>query len=185
MECVIAWFEAHQGTASWAQAIGSVVALVVAIGLAHWQHRETSETFKSQRTVGINQQLEVFRSIADYAVKRFTEITDEVNKPTFLLFLCEGLDIDGLKRILTMIDGFPIYSLPDYKCVEAAVEIQELVHSIVRDWNELHVIVTHVPAGENASIDITRRVLLLEGANTQLRDKIQTFESAARFARNS
>ena len=37
-DAIVAWTDLHSGAASWAQAIGSVLAIFVAVGIAFWQH---------------------------------------------------------------------------------------------------------------------------------------------------
>jgi hypothetical protein len=43
------WIEGHPGTASWVQAIGAIIALVVAIGIAWWQQRRARTAEQSAK----------------------------------------------------------------------------------------------------------------------------------------
>ncbi|WP_312960077.1 hypothetical protein [Stutzerimonas nitrititolerans] len=184
MEWVLCWFEAHPGTASWAQAIGSILALAVAIGLAYWQLRNTNRTLNRQRNQDTKQLVDGFSAIADYAVKQFNDVVYQVKQPTFLLYLCEGLDAEELRRIVTTIDAFPIFQLPSYKAIETALEIKVLIHGIVRDWCELQELVTH-PGAEASQVQLPRRVTLLEEASDSLNLKIREFKAAATLVENA
>ncbi len=178
MEWMLIWFEAHPGTASWAQAIGSILALVVAIGLSYWQLRNAKRTLHRQRNQDTKQLVDAFSAIADYAAKQFSDVIYQVKQPSFLRFLCVGLDAEELRRVVTTIDAFPVFQLPNYKAIETALEIKVLIHGIVRDWCELQELVTHSGA-EATQVHLTGRVTLLEEASATLSLQIQEFKTAA------
>ncbi|WP_273823064.1 hypothetical protein [Pseudomonas asplenii] len=116
-EMVSHWIESHPGLASWVQAIGSHVALVVAIGVAWWQGRQSRKLFQDQvdhqaeearlqRIASLRATVEVAEIVANRvinAARKMPDIVKEGSAPRHK---------DALEAAALWITKLPIYELP-------------------------------------------------------------------------
>ncbi|NWA24713.1 hypothetical protein HX866_07395 [Pseudomonas gingeri] len=113
-EIVSYWVESHPGLASWVQAIGSHVALVVAIGVAWWQGRQSRKLFQDQ----VNHQAEESRLQRIASLRATVEVAEIVAKrvinaarkmPDILVEGNAPRHRDALEAAVLWIARLPIY----------------------------------------------------------------------------
>ena len=111
------WMDSHPGLASWAQAVGTLVALFVAIGVAWWQGRQSRKLFQDQinhvaeearlqRIASLRATVEVAEIVARYvieAARKMPDIIMEGSAPRYR---------DALEAAALWIARLPIYELP-------------------------------------------------------------------------
>ena len=88
------WMDSHSGLASWAQAIGSLVALVVAIWVAWWQGRQSRKLFRDQS----NHVAEEARLQRIASLRATVEVAEIVARRQLMFdlakaALCSGVDV--------------------------------------------------------------------------------------------
>lgn len=111
------WMDSHSGLASWAQAIGSLVALVVAIWVAWWQGRQSRKLFRDQ----INHVAEEARLQRIASLRATVEVAEIVARrvigaarkmPDILMEGSASDHRDALEAAALWIARLPIYELP-------------------------------------------------------------------------
>ena len=116
-EVVSYCIESHPGLASWVQAIGSLVALAVAIGVALWQGRLSRKLFRDQ----INHEAEESRLQRIASLRATVEVAEIVarrviitarNMPDILMDGSALRHWDALDAAVQWISKLPIYELP-------------------------------------------------------------------------
>lgn len=109
--------DSHSGLASWAQAIGSFVALVIAIGVAWWQGRQSRNLFRDQ----INHVAEEARLQRIASLRATVEVSEIVARrvietarkmPDILIEGSSSRHRDALEIAALWIAKLPIYELP-------------------------------------------------------------------------
>lgn len=111
------WIETHSGLASWAQAIGSLVALAVAIGVAGWQGRQSRKLFRDQikhvTEEARLQRIASLRATVEVAEIVARRVMDAARKmPDILLEGSAPRHSDALEAAVLWIAKLPIYELP-------------------------------------------------------------------------
>jgi hypothetical protein len=116
-ESISFWIEHHPGLASWVQAIGSLLALAVAIGVARKQGRQSrklfldqvnhaSEEARLQRIASLRATVEV----AEIVARRVIEVARKM--PDILVEGSAPRYRDALEAAVLWIAKLPIYELP-------------------------------------------------------------------------
>ncbi|QLG93569.1 hypothetical protein HZF02_17090 [Pseudomonas yamanorum] len=111
------WMDSHSGLASWAQAIGSLVALFVAIGVAWWQGCQSRKLFLDQ----ISHEAEEARLQRISSLRATAEVVEIVARrvigvarkmPDILMEGSAPRHKDALEVAALWISKLPIYELP-------------------------------------------------------------------------
>lgn len=116
-EVILSWMDSHPGLASWVQAIGSLAALLVVIGVAWWQGHQSRKLFRDQ----VNHQAEEARlqrvaslrataEVAEIVAKRVIEAARKM--PDILMEGSASRHRDALEAAALWIARLPIYELP-------------------------------------------------------------------------
>lgn len=137
MEWVIEWMESHPGTASWAQAIGTVVALAIAVVVPLHQNR----TMRKQAAVHLHSQaIQLFDSLgamANYAGQMLHLIHDEFDNDADVYDLVLQTRIpDSLASMGIELDRYPIHQLPDHDSVVTALDIKASFSNAAANVND-------------------------------------------------
>ncbi|MPR12872.1 hypothetical protein [Microvirga tunisiensis] len=77
---LLKWIEMHPGTASWAQAIGSVLAIAAAIWIASAQSREARREAKAAKKA----QFDAFIGLSDEALRQVKKVADVIADPKMI-----------------------------------------------------------------------------------------------------
>ena len=116
-ELILSWMDSHPGLASWVQAIGSVAALLVVIGVAWWQGHQSRKLFRDQ----VNHQAQDARlqrvaslrattQVAEIVAKRVIEVARKM--PDIVMQGSASRHWDALEAAVIWIARLPIYELP-------------------------------------------------------------------------
>ncbi|MCD7040050.1 hypothetical protein LRQ11_23615 [Pseudomonas sp. MAFF 311095] len=116
-ESISFWIEHHPGLASWVQAIGSLLALAVAIGVARKQGRQSRKLFRDQ----VNHASEEARlqriaslratvEVAEIVARRVIEVAKKM--PDIIVEGSAPRHRDALEAAVLWIAKLPIYELP-------------------------------------------------------------------------
>ncbi|NWB99602.1 hypothetical protein HX882_27340 [Pseudomonas gingeri] len=116
-EMVSHWIESHPGLASWVQAIGSLLALAVAIGIALRQGRQSRKLFRDQINHAANearlQRIASLRATVEVAEIVAGRVINTGRKmPNIILEGSALLHSDALDAAAIWITKLPIYELP-------------------------------------------------------------------------
>ncbi|WP_278411999.1 hypothetical protein [Stutzerimonas kunmingensis] len=126
MEWMLALFEKYPGTASWAQALGSLLALGIAIWTVTAQNREQRRQIKEQNKQAVRQKMDSFNGVVDFAIKEFEQSLDGLAKDhdrdMYIHLVYNRSTFDGILRVL---DAFPIHELPNYETTGSALRIRD------------------------------------------------------------
>ncbi|MGA4642260.1 hypothetical protein ACQKC8_16575 [Stutzerimonas stutzeri] len=124
MDWFVVWFEQHPGTASWAQAIGTLVALAIAVAVPLHQNY----SLRRQAAVRSHEQaLQLFDSLgamADFAGAVVGASHRELQGEFVFLEGLDAYDPRVLAGITTELNRYPFYQLPDYESVTKALELK-------------------------------------------------------------
>jgi len=124
MEWLVVWFEQHPGTASWAQAIGTLVALAITVAVPLHQNY----SLRRQTVVRTHEQaLQLFDSLgamADFAGAVLGAAHQELQEDYVFLEGVNTYDPRVIEGIAVELDRYPFYQLPDYESVRTALELK-------------------------------------------------------------
>ncbi len=131
MEWLVVWFEQHPGTASWAQAIGTLIALAIAVAVPLHQNY----SLRRQAVVRSHEQaLQLFDSLgamADFAGALLGAAHHELRGETAFDDGLDNYDPRVLAGIAAELERYPFYQLPDYESVTKALELKTSFFSAV------------------------------------------------------
>ncbi|AJZ59451.1 hypothetical protein OI25_3416 [Paraburkholderia fungorum] len=106
-------------TAAWVQAVGSVLAILVAVGVAWYQARKQQElnreTLWQQYSMSLVKSAETFAEIASAASKVLKRISSQLDSRTKVLAAAEDrlpFDMPELRRFERALDGVELHLLP-------------------------------------------------------------------------
>ncbi|WP_369991349.1 hypothetical protein [Pseudomonas xanthosomatis] len=116
-ESISCWLDGHPGIAAWAQALGSLVALAVAIGVAWWQGRQSRILFQDQinhsaedarlhRIASLRATVEVAEIAAERVIGTARRMSDIISEGS------AGRYLDALDAAAVWLAKLPIYELP-------------------------------------------------------------------------
>lgn len=111
------WMDSHSGLASWAQAIGSIFALFVAIGVASWQGRQSRKLFRDQIDHAAEEarlqriaSLRATVEVAEIVARRVIEVARKM--PDILMEGSAPRHRDALEAAALWIARLAVYELP-------------------------------------------------------------------------
>ena len=116
-EVILSWMDSHPGLASWVQAIGSLAALLVVMGVAWWQGHQSRKLFLDQ----VDHQAEEARLHRIASLRATAEVAEIVAKrvidaarkmPDILMEGSAARHRDTLEAAALWIARLPIYELP-------------------------------------------------------------------------
>ena len=156
------WMDSHSGLASWAQAIGSLVALVVAIGVAWWQGSQSRKLFRDQ----INHAAEEARlqriaslratvEVAEIVARRVIEVARKM--PDIIIEGSAPVHREALEAAALWIAKLPIYELP-------GALVARDVQNIALYANRMHKVLDQISTQGYQSDESRRSLWVLHGA---------------------
>lgn len=125
MEWVLCWFEAHPGTASWAQAIGTIVALGIAIAVPFQQNRMMRREASIRSHEQAIQLFDSLGAMVNFADNLLGLVDNELASEDALLETLSFAHEEHMFASMQVeLDRYPIHHLPDYDSVTAALELK-------------------------------------------------------------
>ncbi|MCQ4297484.1 hypothetical protein NAU58_18050 [Pseudomonas stutzeri] len=125
MEWVFTWFEAHPGTASWAQAIGTIIALVIAIAVPFHQNRMMRREASIRNHEQAIQLFDSLGAMANFAGHLLSMVQDELNDDDGVFGTLSFAREDHMFSSMQVeLDRYPIHQLPDHDSVATALELK-------------------------------------------------------------
>ena len=114
--CLLGVCLSPEAWAAWAQAIGSVVAIFVAIGVAAWQSHASSELLAAQRRRARIDIAQTLAALAEDCARLVEALNQSFRDRERIYFLADGghPDWPELLSIERRLDGWPIHELPAY-----------------------------------------------------------------------
>lgn len=156
------WIEHHPGLASWVQAIGSLLALAVAIGVARQQGRQSRKLFRDQvNHVSEEARLQRIASlratveVAEIVARRVIEVSRRM--PDIIIEGSALLHRDALEAAALWIARLPIYELP------GALVARE-VQNIALYANRMHKVLDQISTQGYQSDESQKSLRVLNGA---------------------
>lgn len=144
MEWLLTWFEAHPGTASWAQAFGTIVALAIAFAVPFQQNRMMRKEASIRSHEQAVQLFDAMGAIADHASERLLAFYQLATGEDRYEFLMNTYRSDALASVAVEFDRYPVYQLPDHQSVSTALEIKA---AFARAWSQMNLAATMVKSG--------------------------------------
>lgn len=142
MEEMLKFFETHPGTASWVQAVGSVLALVITIALAQFQLWATRRHYESQIKSRQVQMFDAFGGICNFIGIELDNLARGMHRYP-QEYLEEVYQPVTIQTALATMDNFPFFELPEHEHVSTALRIRDACHICLRfsnnaitDWKE-------------------------------------------------
>jgi hypothetical protein len=123
MACVLHWIEAHPGTAAWVQAVGTLIALAIAIAIPVWQAQREARDHRK----GVSDSLLAMAAVATRiltAVQHDVKEFDELGMREGKWWVVEMSD-DAYERYINCLLQIPLHSMPDDETVRALIDITE------------------------------------------------------------
>jgi hypothetical protein len=148
METAILWMEAHQGLASWAQAIGAMIALGIAIWVPAHQHAQATRLMLEQRELEVRNLLSSFAAMADWGDRTFTKYEVVLQQDDVIAKTREKYIPEAHERVGRIFENFPYHNLPSYELTKHAMEVRDAAFFVNTN---IHVGATRMIAG---TIDI-------------------------------
>ena len=120
-EMIFCWIESHPGLASWVQAVGSIGAIFVAIGIASGQHRKLVRA-EREKDIRVYEMIKILSDRAARAVNL-------VDANPFMIENC-SVQILGLRKTFESINTL---SLPHAGLVEPISTIKDALQNLDTD----------------------------------------------------
>lgn len=162
--------DSHPGLASWAQAVGTLVALFVAIGVAWWQGRQSRKLFRDQiKHVAEEARLQRIASlratveVAEIVARRVIKVARKM--PDILMEESASRHRDALEAAALWIARLPIYELPG---ALVAREVQNIALSANQTLKVLDKISTEGRQSEESYNSLCRLIVVAEKALADL-----------------
>ena len=169
---ILSWMDGHSGTASWAQAIGSVVAILAAISIASRQNRHLLTQALRQKEEEVAKLYGAFTAYAIGALTPFGKIEHQLKGEDPIGFLLNNFPTESIERNLRTLDDFPVHSLFNYKSVKAALAVRERLHGLYVTAKSLQAI-----AGRYAAADFSETTLKFQTELSAFETELEFFES--------
>lgn len=125
MDAVLMWMESHQGLASWAQAIGALIALVIAIWLPAHQHNQATRLMREQRELEVRNLMGSFAAMADWGTRTFEKFDAILQQEDVVGKISKSYIPEAHERIGRIFEGFPYHNLPSYDLTKHAMEVRD------------------------------------------------------------
>lgn len=156
------WMDSHSGLASWAQAIGSLVALVVAIGVAWWQGSQSRKLFRDQISHAAEEarlqriaSLRATVEVAEIVARRVIEVARKM--PDIIIEGSAPEHREALEAAALWIARLPIYELP-------GALVARDVQNIALYANRMHKVLDQISTQGYQSDESRKSLWLLNGA---------------------
>lgn len=124
MEWLVVWFEQHPGTASWVQAVGTLIALAVAVAVPLQQNYSLRRHAELRNHEQALQLYDSLGAMADFAGELLMAAHQELQDPAAYLEGLEHFDPRVIAGVGAELDRYPFYQLPDYESVKKALELK-------------------------------------------------------------
>ncbi|KXO81134.1 hypothetical protein [Stutzerimonas stutzeri] len=145
MEWLVVWFEQHPGTASWAQAVGTIIALVIALAVPFQQNRMMRKEASIRSHEQAIQLFDALGAIADFAEERLRSVHTAITGDTWYEVLMREYHPDALASVANELENYPVYQLPDHQSVATALQIKAC---FARAWAAVNTAAGALKAGD-------------------------------------
>ncbi|WNF45175.1 hypothetical protein RHP75_12335 [Pseudomonas sp. SG20056] len=169
---ILSWMDSHSGIASWAQAVGSVVAILAAIAIASRQNRHLLTQVSRQKEEDVAKFYGAFSAYAMGALTPFGKIEQELKGENSIGFLLNNFPTESIERNLRTLDDFPVHSLLNYRSVTAALRVRERLHRLYATAQSLKAI-----AGRFVATDFSEKTLEFQAQLSAFETELRHFES--------
>lgn len=124
--CIITWMESHPGAASWAQAIGALIALAIAIWVPAHQHKQATRLMREQRELEVMNFLSSFAAMADWGKRTFSKFEAVLQQNDVIEKVRRSYIPEAHERVARIFENFPYHSLPSYELTMHAMEVRDV-----------------------------------------------------------
>jgi hypothetical protein len=145
---LLKWIEQHPGTGSWVQAVGSILALIVAFWIANAQSREASREAKAAK----REHFDAVIGLADeafYLIKSAANVLTEGPLETYFIREYSSATFDDVSSALMQAAMHPLGSSKAVKSLQNLRRLLLHTHQILRRAREAHHLVEALAVDAN------------------------------------
>jgi hypothetical protein len=119
---LLGWIESHPGIAAWVQAIGAIVALVVAISVPVWMARRADRLSRKRFLESVTSiSNEVLKCLVNAAMKC------SAGEGEGLFFVRSVEAFHRFRIVSSAINSIPLHQLPSYEVTQSVLELQAIM----------------------------------------------------------
>lgn len=110
---------------AWVQAIGSVLAIFVAVGLAFWQQRQAHRLQRRQAERARHERVSAIGGLMEGLYGELWEAMNAVGGGGWREFIVHRFDHERLQRAITALERAPIHEVGNWRIVTSVTEARE------------------------------------------------------------
>lgn len=151
--------------AGWAQAVGSLLALCVAIGFPIW-HSDRERRAADRRKV------ETLAAICNNALVLTSNAASGAQSEVAAIYYVDQYRPDAWKSATAALDAVPLLDLPNYTLVDATIRIRSTMHEAAGQMAHAWKLTVKPPEGLSANAMWHLGLGPLVGFNSQIREAL-------------